>query len=443
MRIHGSRLAWLAAFALLLGACSSDADGGGSANGGSTDAGSHEQDGSAADGSAADGSAADGNAADAGPSADGSSSGGADGSGSGDAGSSEQVWAVGVTTIEIEGAAGRKLPTEVWYPIEPGSKGNLAKYALGLITSPGGALRDVPAAKGPFPVVAFSHGNQGIRDQSVFLTEHLARHGYVVISPDHIGNTITTFDNKLAGVMALWRPQDIKAAIDRLAKPEKSDPAWLAGLADVDNVAVTGHSFGGFTTLAVAGIAVDLPGGATIACDKRPKDDPTCVELGKLGEPPWDLSDKRVDVAIPLAHALYGAGGLNHASAKKLDVPVVMMAATGDTLTPAKVEAEPLYADLTSPAAIMLLQGGDHFSFANLCELKDFPAVPASLKATLAKICAPSAIPTMKQTHDAVAKYALAACDIWLKGDDAKRSEFAEIAKGKTYFTLRSKGIVK
>ena len=41
-----------------------------------------------------------------------------------------------------------------------------------------------------FPVVIFSHGKGGLRQQSTFYTAVLASHGYVVVSPDHEGDTI-------------------------------------------------------------------------------------------------------------------------------------------------------------------------------------------------------------------------------------------------------------
>ena len=408
--------------------CGSDADS--DATSTATDAG--DNDGSSLDGTGADATGGD-------------TSGGSDAADSttGDAAQNAKIWAVGVTTIEVKGAGGRTLPTDIWYPIESGTTGSAAKYALGLIPSPYGAIRNAVAAKGPFPLVAFSHGNQGVRDQSPFLTEHLARHGYVVVSPDHVGNTTTTYDANLTGAITIWRPGDIKAAIDRIAKPEAGDPAWLKGLADTTKVGMTGHSFGGYTTLATAGIAVTLPQGVTVDCAKRPKDDPTCIELGKIGPPPWQLGDKRIAVAVPLAHALYALGGLSHASAKALKVPVVIMTATGDTLTKRAAEAVPLYNDLTSPKALVTIHGGGHMTFADVCPLKNAGVVPASLAGELAVLCSDTAKPTQKQAHAYIADTAVAAFDVYLKGDDSQRAKLAPMAQGQGHFSVQSEGIVK
>ena len=45
---------------------------------------------------------------------------------------------------------------------------------------------------GPYPLIVFSHGNGGLGVQSFFLTEYLASHGYVVVCPDHTGNSLLT-----------------------------------------------------------------------------------------------------------------------------------------------------------------------------------------------------------------------------------------------------------
>ncbi len=66
-------------------------------------------------------------------------------------------------------------------PILPGYRGAFSH----------GVVRRPPAA-GDFPLVIYSHGNGGLRYVSAFLTEHLASHGFVVMAPDHTGNTAST-----------------------------------------------------------------------------------------------------------------------------------------------------------------------------------------------------------------------------------------------------------
>ena len=94
------------------------------------------------------------------------------------------------------------------------------------LASPGGA---------GFPVVAFSHGNGGIRFQSIFLTEVLAQHGYVVVAPDHPHNTLLDFDESASGTVAMRRPGDVTSAVDELFRRSAGDSS---GGGDANGAAV-------------------------------------------------------------------------------------------------------------------------------------------------------------------------------------------------------------
>jgi dienelactone hydrolase len=51
-----------------------------------------------------------------------------------------------------------------------------------------GSYRDAPVATGRFPVVLYSHGTLQQRFTNDSLAENLARHGYIVLAPEHTGN---------------------------------------------------------------------------------------------------------------------------------------------------------------------------------------------------------------------------------------------------------------
>ena len=340
-----------------------------------------------------------------------------------DVAASPASYAVGVLALETEGAAKRTLPITVWYPAAPGGSGDAATYYAGLLPSPGGARMNVPPAKGPFPLIVFSHGHQALRDQSFFLTEALAAQGYVVIAPDHAGNTMLDFDPTLFdlntmtfGAMFLYRPRDISATIDRILQPRPEDPPWLTGLVDAQQIGMMGHSFGAWTSLAVAGALVapvsGLPDCATATVD------PICkaiVEL-QLGAPPWNLGDPRVKVAIPLAHC-FGAH-FTAASLKNLKIPILLQAATGDGVCNYQKEALPMQAALGDPHALLSIQGGTHVSFSNLCDL------PPTMAPEIATLCAPAMTPPGAVTHPVIARYALAAFDVYLRGRVADPLDF-------------------
>jgi len=183
---------------------------------------------------------------------------------------------VGVTRIELhDDARDRTLLTEVWYPADESVRGlpaapvttYLPPELAGLakrFTVPLVAVRDAPlAAGGPFPLIAFSHGSGGIRFQNTFQMEHLASHGFVVVAPDHQGNTLFDSGGNFAE-LAVARPLDIRFVLDEFSRFTAEPGNRFAGWIDTGKqFGVTGHSFGAYTSMAVAGqdarIAAALP----------------------------------------------------------------------------------------------------------------------------------------------------------------------------------------
>ncbi len=257
-------------------------------------------------------------------------------------------WRAGTQQEEVSGSTGVQLPTQIWFPTEETS-GAIATYdGLELGNS---LLNADPACDVVRPVVVFSHGNGGLRFQSVFLMERLASHGYVVVAPDHVGNTTFDLDSIPRTDVALRRPIDVADAFDFVASalPDCVDPT--AGFA------IVGHSFGGWTTLATSGANIDLPG-LTAYCESSY--DFLC---GLSSDP--DLSDDRVWAAVPLAPVgaiSFGAGLAN------VQVPILIIAGIQDYTTPWETEAKPIFAHLdTTPAHLAGLDRVGHYSFAVPC----------------------------------------------------------------------------
>jgi predicted dienelactone hydrolase len=98
---------------------------------------------------------------------------------------------VGVATLDLPDPEQpqRRLLTDVWYPALP-SRFERATQANHPMNQTHDARNDAAPAEGRFPLIAFSHGNSGLRRQSTFLTTHLASWGFVVTAPDHAGNTL-------------------------------------------------------------------------------------------------------------------------------------------------------------------------------------------------------------------------------------------------------------
>lgn len=199
---------------------------------------------------------------------------------------------VGVTTVvfvdssrtDAASDGPRSLLTEIWYPATEESrdlpKNKATDFLLGGAVPAlypaffmafraridefdakfqNDAVRDARVREGRFPLVIFSHGNGGMRNQSTFWCDHLASHGYVVVSADHTGNSAyTAVDGKLvpyngAGRMASAedRPKDVSFLIDRMTAFDKGADSRFNGRIDVEKIGVAGHSFGGLTAIHV------------------------------------------------------------------------------------------------------------------------------------------------------------------------------------------------
>jgi dienelactone hydrolase len=171
-------------------------------------------------------------------------------------------YAAGVTTLSLDD---RKV--EVWYPAEKSAVKGKARDSyyirdwlppaiqqlLGDANPPfrTDAYRAVPSAKGKFPLIVFEHGFGGYRDQSTFLTTHLAQWGFVVASPDFLERGLAA---QLGGAPATPKPGlqifDETLVAVRAANAAKKGP--LSGRVKPGKVGITGHSAGARGTLEVA-----------------------------------------------------------------------------------------------------------------------------------------------------------------------------------------------
>ncbi|MFT5573829.1 MAG: dienelactone hydrolase [Cryomorphaceae bacterium] len=169
-----------------------------------------------------------------------------------------------------------------------------------LFNRPRNSYIDAPLAIGelPWPVVVMTHGDAGSRYNMETACEYLAAHGYVVIAPEHTGNTPFAFtihdpeiDGKLAAVKPLLnadgtygpmdkygqtytplirnredpqamvnldnslleRVNDLRAVLKEL--DEMNQSGSFAGRLNLQKIGLMGRSFGGTTTL--AGLALE------------------------------------------------------------------------------------------------------------------------------------------------------------------------------------------
>ena len=117
---------------------------------------------------------------------------------------------------------------------------------------------------GPFPLVIFSHGLGGTREGYEYVGRHWASHGYVSVHLQHLGSDDAVWRGQgLNGLKAmsqaaadpanaLNRPLDVRFAIDQMLRLN-AEPGEFNGKLDTNRIGMAGHSFGAYTTLAVAG----------------------------------------------------------------------------------------------------------------------------------------------------------------------------------------------
>lgn len=247
----------------------------------------------------------------------------------------------------------RSLLTEVWYPVEHGAvsdgkyrKATYGDYSFGdravhrlmltnttffhltpetvvegtsaaqidaaiaeLFERPRGSYLNAPlaASADQFPVVVMTHGDAGSRYNMETACEYLAAHGYVVIAPEHTGNTPFAFiakdpeiDGKLARIKPLLnadgtygprdnygqtytplisnredptamvkldnalleRVNDLRAVLDELDKMNQGHE--FNGRLNLQDIGLMGRSFGGTTTLAALGLEPRFTAGVSV-----------------------------------------------------------------------------------------------------------------------------------------------------------------------------------
>jgi dienelactone hydrolase len=154
------------------------------------------------------------------------------------------------------------ITAAVWYPTT--SREDVHPYTSGFkgaVARSGEPL----GTCGPFPLVVFSHGLGGCGIQSIFFTETLARHGYVVVAPDHSDALCSVEGTRPASSTwgqqtPVWDPAawnhnshvDRRNDIGTILNTMLGESAWKNWVA-ADRVGIVGHSVGGYVALGMVG----------------------------------------------------------------------------------------------------------------------------------------------------------------------------------------------
>lgn len=180
----------------------------------------------------------------------------------------------------------RELMAQIWYPSEPDSGEEAEPYIrdvaaitqgleqalsfpawtlshLGLVETHAYSNTPLSSIEGKYPILIFSHGMTGFRNQNTFQIEELVSHGYIVVGIDHAydaaatvypdGRKILINQHTLSGFtaldehMTLWT-QDVSFILNRLEQMNKQDEQdRFTGRLDLERIGMFGHSYGGAT----------------------------------------------------------------------------------------------------------------------------------------------------------------------------------------------------
>ncbi len=167
-------------------------------------------------------------------------------------------WQTGVWTNSFSSDAATEHWVDVWYPATDFGTGPVEYYGGPTWTLDGDGYRDAtPACTEPRPVMVHSHGSSSIRWELFPLMEFMASHGWIVVAPDHTGNTYYSTGTPWRTLMER-RPRDIHATFDWVVRQSADPSGPLFGCVDEsDGYVVSGYSFGGYTAYAVGGAEVN------------------------------------------------------------------------------------------------------------------------------------------------------------------------------------------
>lgn len=221
------------------------------------------------------------------------------------------------------------------------------------------------------PVIVISHGLGSDRSTFAYLAKHLASHGFVVAVPEHPGSNAEQIQALMSGLANqlvpardfIDRSLDVTVLLNQIERLSQSNPRLQKRL-NMQQVGVIGQSYGGFTALTLAGAPI---GFEQLRADCSKVDNLFNLSLAlqcralSLPQKQYNLGDPRIKAAIainPLNSRILGQAGLS-----KIDIPLMMISGSADTLTPAFSEQIRPFTWLTTPNKYLaLIQGGTHFS---------------------------------------------------------------------------------
>lgn len=282
-----------------------------------------------------------------------------------------QAWAgyfAGITRLTAETSS--SFDIFIWYPSKESENGVQAgPYRIA-------ARRDALAAEGRFPVILLSHGSGGTPLGHRDLASHLARAGYVVIAPLHVGDSAGRTERRESGDALVDRPEQARKAMDIVL----AHPRFEARI-DATRIGMIGFSAGGYTGLVLAGGTPDFsqwPAYCAKAADNRDLcNGVTSTRFPGMAtqgwQPPRQAGIRAMVLMAPLAVPFADSGLAG------IDTPVLLYEALKDTIVPRAANGDKI-AQAKIPDLKRKAVPGGHFVFVEPC--------PEPLSVELPAVCA-------------------------------------------------------
>ncbi|ELS04386.1 putative dienelactone hydrolase [Xenococcus sp. PCC 7305] len=225
------------------------------------------------------------------------------------------------------------------------------------------------------PVVIISHGLSSQPEEFADKAKHLASYGFFVALPQHPGSDAQYAQDFREGYYQdlsslnsfIDRPLDIHYTLDELERRNSNE---FDNQLDLSQVGLYGHSYGGYTALAVAG-AAPTPNFEQLErdCALELEEFNTALLLEcralKLERQDYNFRDERIQAVIAnnaVNASIFGEQGLS-----QIQIPVALGAGSYDPATPFVFEQARSFPWLNSSERYLVLEEGEtHINLSKL-----------------------------------------------------------------------------